>query len=164
MTVRNPDLGLIIREEMTVRNPIGKTQLTLGWMKSTETNKFPVSVAKVGRGVAELLVNPVSQGLRTKPNQKEFLKKIGERNEDFRNDEGFDKAVGLKKTDDFKLDKFKNQKEFLKKIGEVDNFKKNCDGKSNEDFRNDDGFYKADGFKKTDDFKLDKFKKNKIKE
>ena len=124
MTVRNPDLGLIIREETTVRNPMGKTQPTLGWMKSTETNKFSVSVAKVGRGVAELLVNPVSQGWRTKPNQKEFLKKIGE----------------------------------------VENFKKNDDGKRNEDFRNDEGFDKAVGLKKTDDFKLDKFKKNKIKE
>ena len=32
-----------------------------------------------------------------------------------------------------------NQKEFLKKIDKVENFKKNNDGKRNEDFRKDDG-------------------------
>jgi len=122
-TVRNPDLGLIIREETTVRNPMGKTQPTLGWMKSTETYKFPVSAAKVGMGVAELLVNPVSQGWRTKPNQKEFLKKIGEvenfkknddgkRNEDFRNDEGFDKADVLRRLMILSLINLRTRKSF----------------------------------------------------
>ena len=76
MTVQNPDLGLIIREERTVRNPVCKTQPTLVWMKSIETNRFSLIAAHAGRGVAELLVDPVSQGWRTKPNQKEFLKKM----------------------------------------------------------------------------------------
>ena len=56
---------------------------------------FPLLWAKTGRGVAELLMDPVSQIWRAKPNQKEFLNKIdevenfkknddGKRNEDFR--------------------------------------------------------------------------------
>ena len=50
----------------------------MDWMKSSKDNKFSVTGANAGRGVAELLVDPISQGLRVKLSQKEFLKKSGE--------------------------------------------------------------------------------------
>ena len=75
-------------------------------MKGIMGREFSVSAANAGRGIEELLMNPVSQGWTAKPNQKEFLKKIdkvenfkkndnGKRNEDFRSDDGFDKADGF---------------------------------------------------------------------
>ena len=102
--------------------------------KSNETNKFSITLVKAGRGVAELLIDPVSQSWRAKPNQKEFLKKIddvenfkkndeGKRNEDFRNDDGLDKAEGFKKTNYFR------QTEDLK--GSNGNLKKNDDPEKN---------------------------------
>ena len=47
-------------------------------MNSSKDDKFFVTAANPGRGVAELLVDPVSQGWRANPSQKEFLKKTGE--------------------------------------------------------------------------------------
>ena len=151
----DPDLGLIIREETTVRNPVCKTQPTFDWMKSSKTDKFSVTVANAGRGVAELQVVPVSQGWRAKCSQKEFLKKTGEvdkfkknnhckKSKDFKNDDGSDKTDGFKETDNFK----------------VDICKKNNDRRESKDFKNDDGSDKTDGFKKTDNFKVDICKKN----
>ena len=147
--------SLLRDEETTVRNPVCKTQPTLDWMKSSKDDKFSGTMANAGRGVAELLVDPVSQGWRTKPSQKEFLKKTSEadnfkknndckKSEDFRNDDGSDKTDSFKKTDDFKVDKFK----------------KNNNPRG---FKNDDGSDKTDGFKKTDDFRrTEDFKKNDI--
>ena len=40
------------------------------WMKGIMGCEFSVSAANVRRGVAELLMNPVSQGWKAKPNQK----------------------------------------------------------------------------------------------
>ena len=102
--------------------------------------EFSVSAASAGRGVAELQMNPVSQGSTAKPNQKEFLKKIdgvenykknddGKRNEDFRSDDGFAKADGFKKTNHFR------RTEDLKRSN--GNFKKNDDPEKNCD---DQGF------------------------
>ena len=68
--------SLLRDEKTTVRNPVCKTQPTLDWMKSSKDDKFSGTMANAGRGVAELLVDPVSQGWRTKPSQKEFLKKL----------------------------------------------------------------------------------------
>ena len=55
---------------MTVRNLICKMQHTMVWMKGFIGCEFSVSAANAGRGVAELLMNPVSQGWKAKPNQK----------------------------------------------------------------------------------------------
>ena len=118
------------------REPIAKFRNDEGLArtKSTETNKFSITLVKASRGVAELLMDPVSQSQRAKPNQKEFLKKIdevenfkkndeGKRNKDFRNDDGLDKAEGFKKTNYF------TQTEDLK--GSNGNFKKNDDPEKN---------------------------------
>ena len=56
--------------------PIAKFRNDEGLDRSTETDTFSVTLAKTGRGVAELLMDPVSQSWRAKPNQKEFLIKI----------------------------------------------------------------------------------------
>ena len=106
------------------------------WMKGIMGCEFSVSAANVRRGVAELLMNPVSQGWTAKPNQKEFLKKIdevenfkknddGKRNEHFRSDDGFDKADCFKKTNYFR------RTEDLKRSN--GNFKKNDDPEKNGD-------------------------------
>ena len=103
-------------------------------MKSSMDNSLFFSAANAGRGVAELLVDPISQGSRAKPSQKEFLKKKGEvdsfkKNDDckksggFKNDDGSDKTDGFKKTYDYKVEKSK----------------KNNDSKKSKDFKNDDG-------------------------
>jgi len=102
--------------------------------KSTETDTFSVTLAKTGRGVAELLMDPVSQSWRAKPNQKEFLIKIdevenfkknddGKRNEDFRKDDGLDKADSFKKVNYFR------RTEDLE--GSDGNFKKNDNPEKN---------------------------------
>ena len=49
----------------------------MDWMKSGNDNNFSVTAAKAGRGVAELLVDPISQG--------------------FKNDDGSVKTDGLEK-------------------------------------------------------------------
>jgi len=48
----------------TVRNLVGKTQPTVDWVKSSKDNEFSITSANAGRGVAELLVDPISQGSR----------------------------------------------------------------------------------------------------
>jgi len=95
-----------------------------------------VNAAKTGRGVAELLMDSVSQSWRAKPNQKEFLNKIdevehfkkndnGKRNEDFSNNDGLDKADSFKKANYFRRteDLKRSNGNFKKK----DDPEKNCD-------------------------------------
>ena len=69
----------------------------MDWMKSGNDNNFSVTVSKAGRGVAELLVDPISQG--------------------FKNDDGSVKTDGLEKTDDFKIGKFKKYNDCKKSGG-----------------------------------------------
>ena len=108
----------------------------LNWTKSTETDTFSVTLAKTGMGVAELLMGPLSQSWRAKPNQKEFLIKIeevenfkknddGKRNEDFSNNDGLDKADSFKKANYFRRteDLKRSNGNFKKK----DDPEKNCD-------------------------------------
>ena len=69
-------------------------------------------------------MDPISQGLRVKPSQKEFLIKNGEvdgfkkyndckKSGGFKNDDGFDKTDGFNKTD-FKVKKFRKNNDFEK--------------------------------------------------
>ena len=69
----------------------------MDWMKSGNDNNFSVTVSKAGRGVAELLVDPISQG--------------------FKNDDGSDKTDFWFGEDYFKNGKFKKYNDCKKSGG-----------------------------------------------
>ena len=130
-------------------------------MKSSKDNEFSITAANAGRGVEELLVDPISQGgttvrnpfSKTQPTMDWMKSSKDNKFSVTAANAGRGVAELLVNPISQGLRVKHSQKEYLKKNGEVDGFKKYNNCKKSKDFKNDDS---SD---KTDDFRVEKFKK-----